>query len=638
VVVLGLASPALPGRAAAVNIKTAAMPDIDVQPAVLDFGRIGLGQSVLAVLTVRNTGDTQLTVTSISSSNGAFRIVVPAGAFNVAASGERLVTVSFNSILAGVQVGNLTIFSNDMDEASVSIQVRGEATTGPQPGSTPELKVDDGTAEGGALADGLMTVNCLTPPRYPATLRTIRIIFFGFVDLPNPTGQTITLVFFTGQSGSPPLNPQLTRIPVTIPALGSFIDFNIANGPAITSGDFCIGYQAPTPHNGVGFIFDVNSQAQNRSFVSTDGGSTFQGPVPPPQGGSSANQMVRAVVSLPPSDPDIDVQPTTLDFGNVNLGSSVQKTLTVRNTGGAALNITSASVSSGQFRIVGPTVPFMVAANSEQQVTMSLTPTLPGAQSGVLTIGSNDPDEAMVTVQLRGTGVTAPPAQTIELAIDDDSAEIGILASGLIVVNRLTPPKYPATLRSIRIRFFLFAGAPNPTAAAFKLIIITDPGGAGRPPAGAQIMRVDATVIGPGAYFDYPVSNGPTINSGDFYVGIEASIPHNGVGVAFDLNSLRQDRSFFSEDGGFAFGLFTPGGSASSANAFIRAIVALGGTTSVSTELMPTALSVERGFDHDLPMNRLTKSALNVKGTQGIIRLDDIEPSLLIVPINKNNR
>ncbi|MGH9934751.1 MAG: NF038122 family metalloprotease, partial [Blastocatellia bacterium] len=209
---------------------------------------------------------------------------------------------------------------------------------------TQEVKIDDGTSEGGPqLTDGLMAVNRLTPPVYPATLSHIRIQFRTFSGQPDPTGKPITLVYFTDANGSgaPPSGAQITRISATVPGTSAtnFFDFPITNGPTINAGDFYVGFAAPTPHQGVGFPLDSNSQPMNRSFLSLNNGTSFL-PIGPPPGTTSANAMIRANVSTSGSSLPAIEAPAALDFGSVATGSSVRRLLTIRNTGVAILNVT----------------------------------------------------------------------------------------------------------------------------------------------------------------------------------------------------------------------------------------------------------------------------------------------------------
>ena len=100
-------------------------------------------------------------------------------------------------------------------------------------------------------------------------------------------------------------------------------------------------------------------------------------------------------------EPDISV-PTSLNFGNVVVDSSKDKTLTISNEGGAVLTITSIDVTGTQFSVGA--FPGTIAASSSADVTVTFEPTSSGTKSATLTVSSNDPDEPEAEVSLSGTG------------------------------------------------------------------------------------------------------------------------------------------------------------------------------------------------------------------------------------------
>jgi hypothetical protein len=105
--------------------------------------------------------------------------------------------------------------------------------------------------------------------------------------------------------------------------------------------------------------------------------------------------------------PDISVAPTSINFGNVNVGSTSTLTATVRNDGTG--NLVIASVTS-------PLPPFgkqsdtcsgqTLSAGATCIITYQYSPTSEGTFSSNSNIPSNDPDENPVTVNLTGTGVS----------------------------------------------------------------------------------------------------------------------------------------------------------------------------------------------------------------------------------------
>ncbi len=176
-----------------------------------------------------------------------------------------------------------------------------------------ELKLDDGAIDTGAGNDGWMVVNRLTPPSYPATLRKLRILIPAFNGQPDPAGKPITLLIYAqgNSNGQLPPGAQFTRIKTTVPSASPalFLEFTIPDGPTINSGDFYVGYQVPSPHQGVGFAADLSGSAENRSFYSTNNGASFA-PLSEVYQGRAANAMIRAIVSTPGPAPTPTPVPT----------------------------------------------------------------------------------------------------------------------------------------------------------------------------------------------------------------------------------------------------------------------------------------------------------------------------------------
>jgi uncharacterized protein (TIGR03437 family) len=98
----------------------------------------------------------------------------------------------------------------------------------------------------------------------------------------------------------------------------------------------------------------------------------------------------------------ITVAPT-IDFGVVPVNTTVNRLLAIRNTGPAILNVTGVSNPGSNFSVVATTRSFVVAPGSQETVVVRFNATTAGAQTGSLSITSNDPARATVPVQLRAT-------------------------------------------------------------------------------------------------------------------------------------------------------------------------------------------------------------------------------------------
>jgi uncharacterized repeat protein (TIGR01451 family) len=156
----------------------------------------------------------------------------------------------------------------------------------------------------------------------------------------------------------------------------------------------------------------------------------------------------------------IAVSPAALDFGTVDLGSSAQASLTVRNDGQAPVSIDGFSVSgphAADFTAAGPTGP--LAPGATIPVAATFTPSEEGARTATLVISV---DQEVVEVGLSGTGNTPEPVISAEVtpeAIDFGEVLLGESASGAITVENTGTA--PLTIDG--------AGVEGPDAAAFAL-------------------------------------------------------------------------------------------------------------------------------------------------------------------------
>ena len=106
-------------------------------------------------------------------------------------------------------------------------------------------------------------------------------------------------------------------------------------------------------------------------------------------------------------EPNIQVTPTSVDFGSVLIGDSKSLSVNIVNTGQSDLTVSSL-VSGLPFAIENPAAA-VVKGGQSTSVTLGYMPTTASADSGTLTINSNDPDSPTTVVNLAGSGITEPP-------------------------------------------------------------------------------------------------------------------------------------------------------------------------------------------------------------------------------------
>lgn len=111
------------------------------------------------------------------------------------------------------------------------------------------------------------------------------------------------------------------------------------------------------------------------------------------------------VVEAPASTPLVSGS-STVDLGDQRQGTpSSAMTFVVRNTGTAALSISSVSSSNPAFLINDSSLSGSVASGASTSFQVNFTPNAQGASSSTITINSNDSDEGSFTTTVIGNGI-----------------------------------------------------------------------------------------------------------------------------------------------------------------------------------------------------------------------------------------
>ena len=121
----------------------------------------------------------------------------------------------------------------------------------------------------------------------------------------------------------------------------------------------------------------------------------------------------------------LSVEPSSLKFGNVPVGSSASQSVTIANGGASDVTVTQASTPAAGVNITGITLPLVVAAGKQSTFNVAFSPKTPGALAGnisVMTSASTSPS----TVSLSGTGTAA----TSILTLSTSSLNFGNVAIG----------------------------------------------------------------------------------------------------------------------------------------------------------------------------------------------------------------
>ena len=124
----------------------------------------------------------------------------------------------------------------------------------------------------------------------------------------------------------------------------------------------------------------------------------------------------------------IEISPSTVSFGNVAMGQSATKTVTLTNTGTEALSVSGIAVAGTGFTASGPHLPISLASGQSTSISAVFKPTSGNADKGTITITSNAPGSPSL-VALSGTGTTGTTAAAT-LTVTPSTVAFGSVAVG----------------------------------------------------------------------------------------------------------------------------------------------------------------------------------------------------------------
>jgi hypothetical protein len=447
-------------------------PNIALSPTSLPFGNVTVGGSASLTTRVQNTGTAPLNVTSIarcaSPATSAEFTWSPAGPFAVAAGGSTTVTVTYAPKDAGADAGCIAFSSDDTAKPTVSVDVSGagQLTAAPKIAVSPSsLSFGNVTAgassskkvtlsnTGNATLTGTVARAAGTSGEYAFSPSTFSIaagasqivtVTYAPVDLTTDNG---SLVVSSNDSTSPSLSVGLSGSGVAAPTPAiALAPGSLAYGTVTLGGSAALTAQVQntgTATLNVTAIARCSGTSSEFAWtplaplsVAPGQSTTVTVTYRPTTAGTdsgclalSSNDPASPTVNLGLSAtaaeqaiPAIALDPASVEFGTVVVGSTVSRTAQVRNTGNAALNVTAISLCSGTPATFtwSPVTGFSVAAGQSAELTVSYAPTAAATDGGCIAVASNDPAHPRVELSVGGVGVQQPvPSADADIDIID---------------------------------------------------------------------------------------------------------------------------------------------------------------------------------------------------------------------------
>lgn len=333
---------------------TPAAPVAQLSPTSLSYSQTVGSSSAAQTLTLSNSGSAALTISALTISGAAaseYRITTgsscSAGA-SVAAGSSCSLGVVFTPNSTGSRNASLAITHNDSAHSPSSASLNGNGTAAPA---------------------GQVSVNRLSLS-YPAQANGSR-----------SASQTVSV----SNSGSAPM--QLSSIAINGTNAGDFAIDN-ALSDCNTTSSMAVGASCTV---GVSFAPTVSSGSRSAALnISAS---------------NSSATVSLSGTAAPAGQPAVTWNPGSLDFGNVPLGSSASRSLSLSNSGTSTLTLNAPVVSPTAYAL-SHNCPASLAAGASCSLTVAFTPDRSGSLGGTLTLQSNaatSPDN----LALSGAGVAA---------------------------------------------------------------------------------------------------------------------------------------------------------------------------------------------------------------------------------------
>jgi Abnormal spindle-like microcephaly-assoc'd, ASPM-SPD-2-Hydin len=414
---------------------------LSANPTSLAFGNVQDGSSTSLSETLTNSGGSSITISAASASGTGFSLTGITLPLTVNAGQSTSFTVKFAPTVSGAATGNVTVAS-DGSNPSLNIPLSGAGVTqgalSANPASLAFGNVQDGsstslsetlTNSGGSsitisAASASGTGFSLSGLTLPLTLTSGQSASFTVKFAPTASGAANGTVTITSNGANPSLSIPLSGTGVTQGTLtanptslgfGSIqVGSNASLSETLTnSGGSSLTISAASA-SGTGFSLSglalplTLTAGQSTSFTvqfAPTASGAASGSVSITSNGGSPNLSI-PLSGTGVSQGSIAANPSSLAFGNIQVGSSTSLTETLTNSGGSSVTISAASASGTGFSLSGLALPLTLTAGQSTSFTVKFAPTASGAASGSISITSNGGNPNL-SVPLSGTGVAA---------------------------------------------------------------------------------------------------------------------------------------------------------------------------------------------------------------------------------------
>jgi Abnormal spindle-like microcephaly-assoc'd, ASPM-SPD-2-Hydin/HYDIN/CFA65/VesB-like, Ig-like domain/Cep192 domain 4 len=433
---------------------TGTQPGMSVTPSSVSFGNVAVGTGSTQAITLKNTGTANLTVSSESATGAGFSVVGFTAQTLTPGS-----SMSFNAVFtptsAGAASGSISVSTN-LPASPTAIALTGT-------GAQPAMSITPSSVSFGSVADGSNSSQIITVQNTgtvnlvvsSATATGTGFSVTGFTAQTVTSGNSMTFnaVFAPtsagSASGSVSLSTNVPGSPTSIALTGTGTQPAMSATPSsVTFGSVVDGTnnsQTITLKNTGTANLVVSSDSVSGTGFSVTGfvaqtltpntSMTFNAVFAPTSAGSVSGSV--SVNTNAPGSPTVinlsgtgaaatfvlGANPTTLNFGSVNVGNSSSLPVTLTNNGNSNITISGIGGATGAFSTSGVGAGTTLTPTQSTTLNVAFTPAAAGGASGTITVASNSTTAPSISVS--GTGAAAAPSVSLSWAPSSSTDVVG---------------------------------------------------------------------------------------------------------------------------------------------------------------------------------------------------------------------
>lgn len=507
-------------------------PNLATGAEQLNFGSIPLGKVHSQNLYIRNTGEKNLVVSNIQTQDNQFS--VSSTAFTVLPNSEQLVMVTFRPAKLDTVVSQLEIISNSSESDTTRVLLAGKGRM-PLP---QQIQVSVDTLDFGAvpqdqvktlnlyvqnIGEYLLNINKISPTTNYFTIQDtafslqpgqLRIVPVQF-EPTRITDYVAVLTILSDDLERPEIQVALVGsgrnlIPATIVVQPDSLDFQSLGVGLWTTRSLRIS------NNGELSLRIREIAVNNENFsvdvtnldVPADSSKDIEVVFAP-----SAFETYNAELSFETNDPEnanvtvaltgtgrektgqqISIQQDTLKFQGIGIGQVKESYFIISNLGETALLVQNIGIDNQQFTIDSTSFP--LEAVTSRQVTVTFRPVHVGADSGKITIQSNDSNQPQSTIFLQSSSreLISPQISLSTTKLGFDSIGVGQSQTKMLYFSN--SGDYPLEISGIvssDSQFTVSAdtGFTVESGQTYPLQVVFTPGKIGKSEAGLIIYSND---------------------------------------------------------------------------------------------------------------------------------------------------